>query len=167
MKPRIYLAGKISKNCWRHFLVHGLREHSWGSGDLEQDDWICTGPFFTSCDHGCSHQPNLHGVLTNQNGCGVTMTQQELVNHLKQAIDSSDAVFVYINSKDCFGTYHEVGYASAKGKQIYIVYGPDVDPKELWIQKTDATKAIEIVSINQLKREFELVKCMVSLGKMI
>ena len=28
-KPKIYLAGKIGKNDWRHFLVPGLRNCEW------------------------------------------------------------------------------------------------------------------------------------------
>lgn len=73
---RIYLAGKIAMNDWRHRVVPQLR----GAVD-EAETWNMTrpttfpiltraifgehdyvGPFFLSCDHGCAHGASTHGV---------------------------------------------------------------------------------------------------------
>jgi nucleoside 2-deoxyribosyltransferase len=78
----IYLAGKIAKNDWRHTIVDDI----WaGFSDQFYQDYgrttvanpayrwpvlrrsifnyhNYTGPFFISCDHGCAHGDNLHGV---------------------------------------------------------------------------------------------------------
>jgi hypothetical protein len=71
---KIYLAGKVGQNDWRHDLVPGLR----GLGDLYESipnverfpvlegavlgkhDY--TGPYFVSCDHSCYHGRTSHGV---------------------------------------------------------------------------------------------------------
>lgn len=71
---KIYLAGKISKHCWRHGVVTGLRNayNDVGSTDhdgghrTQRNPWPIlrravtggfdyVGPYFTSCDHGCAH----------------------------------------------------------------------------------------------------------------
>jgi len=70
-KPRrkIYLAGKVTKNCWRHKIVDGLRGKDWDDGPLpcavyiDGESFDYTGPFFVSCDHGCYHGEGTHGVL--------------------------------------------------------------------------------------------------------
>ena len=72
-KPRrkIYLAGKVEQNCWRHKIVDGLRGKDWNDGPLpcaihiDGESFDYTGPFFVSCDHGCYHGPGTHGCLGN------------------------------------------------------------------------------------------------------
>lgn len=72
-KRKIYLAGKIWPNCWRHRIVSGLRSaivtgdgstmHEWPilEGAISGlHDYV--GPFFVSCDHGCAHGLQSHGV---------------------------------------------------------------------------------------------------------
>jgi len=78
---KIYFAGKIGKNDWRHKLIPDLRG-AWNGiecgesvGDLnelqpvtwEQDgfDLQCTGPYFVSCDHGCFHGDTNHGQISD------------------------------------------------------------------------------------------------------
>lgn len=133
---RVYLAGKISKNDWRSYLVPDLRSANvenlskWpilkngvvvntSSGVIEYD---YTGPFFVSCDHGCLHGPNQHGNGADDGFCGnVQGSSKELVVSLcKRAIDNSDIVFAWIDSQDCFGTIAELGYARGKNKKILI-----------------------------------------------
>ena len=63
VKPNIYIAGKIGKNDFRHALIPGLREHHPDSGPLDCGAFRYVGPFFESCDHGCRHGRNSHGVL--------------------------------------------------------------------------------------------------------
>jgi len=68
---RIYLAGKIAKNDWRHEVVTNL-----GRALVIGDQWSrwpvlekavfgahdYVGPFFISDDHGCAHGAGAHGV---------------------------------------------------------------------------------------------------------
>lgn len=86
---RIYLAGKIKKNGWRHDLVPGLRDAYgidqwtgyWRGGrdnpTAMPESWpelqmpnglLYVGPFFVSDDHGCFHSDGRHGL--NDYGCG-------------------------------------------------------------------------------------------------
>lgn len=69
MRKKFYLAGKISKNGWRHDIVKVLRNdyclHSsasfWPRLEkviFEQFDY--TGPYFTGCNHGCTHAAGEH-----------------------------------------------------------------------------------------------------------
>jgi very-short-patch-repair endonuclease len=82
VKPRlrVYLAGKVSKDCWRHNHVESLRYAFSDSELADGEAWpILTdaigpgvdyvGPFFTSCDHGCAHGSNQHGFV---GGCIIT-----------------------------------------------------------------------------------------------
>lgn len=68
-RRKIYLAGKVSKRCWRHKIVRDLRSADWENAPLrsavcvngEAFDYV--GPFFVSCDHGCYHGDGTHGCL--------------------------------------------------------------------------------------------------------
>lgn len=69
-KPiKVYFAGKIDKNDWRHDILPGLRDSGYPLGELkspkelDREEFIYTGPFFMSCDHGCCHGENSHGIL--------------------------------------------------------------------------------------------------------
>lgn len=76
---KIYLAGKVGANDWRHGVVSGLRDAFPQSGGwpytddpapgrfpvleraiLGEHDYV--GPFFVSCDHGGFHYDRSHGV---------------------------------------------------------------------------------------------------------
>lgn len=83
---KVYLAGKISRDDWRKSL-DGVRPFSISANDVVDDVNLknkhvhefetyfgelpvvsrhpyieVTGPFFLSCDHGCYHGDNSHGV---------------------------------------------------------------------------------------------------------
>lgn len=88
----LYLAGKIAKNDWRHEIVADLRvafaDDFYGTCGHELGAVVAdpayrwpvlrraifnhhsyTGPFFISCDHGCAHGDNLHGVAAVDASC--------------------------------------------------------------------------------------------------
>ncbi len=141
--PRVYLAGKIRKNCWRHTLVSGLREHHWDMGDLHQPTFTYVGPHFVSCDHGCSHLPTQHGV---DSSCtpDTSVTRQEVAQLCFSALEKSDLVFCYLDSRDCYGTLVEIGYALAKKKVVVVALSaqlPRGDRNEHWFACTGATRA--------------------------
>ena len=124
-QPKVYLAGKIRKDCWRNLLVNGLRNHKWKDGVLNQEEFSYVGPFFVGCSHGCYDHPNKHGAI---NGCWPdnNLSKREVVSLCYSAIDRADLVFCYIDKPDCFGTLVEIGYAHAKGKRVVIAFAPDI-----------------------------------------
>jgi nucleoside 2-deoxyribosyltransferase len=150
--PAVYLAGKIRQNCWRHRLVDGLREHSWGDGPLHQAGFVCQGPFFTSCDHACSHQQSSHGSTSS--------CSPDLVNERKTVIDlclravaKSDLIFCFIDSIDCHGTLFELGYAVALRIPIVIAIADSMSKEqshELWFPLGTANRIVYNVSEAQL-----------------
>ena len=139
---KIYLAGKITKNGWRQTVCDIRNEVTLfdieeGATDLKtkeipyNDHTVITGPFFISCDHGCFHGENTHGVQGN--GCyELTFTETEVMQTCLHQIDKSDIVFAYIDSNDCFGTLCEIGHAHAQGKQIIILFDTEQRRREMW-----------------------------------
>lgn len=122
---RIYLAGKIAKDDWRHEVVKDLR------GDLEpgSTDWPLrkdaiapgvhfTGPHFISCDHGCAHGPNTHG--RGDDCSGNSESAQRTVELCLKAVRESTAVFAWLNDPSAHGTLVEIGYAKALNIPIVI-----------------------------------------------
>ena len=133
--PHIYLAGKIRKHCWRHGLVSGLRDHSWNDGVLQEVDFAYVGPFFVGCDHGCFHNKNSHGAVAIRgvNACPSRDVQAEfdgahleVANLCLGAVTKADMLFCYIDSKDCFGTLVEIGYALAHNVPVVIAFAQGV-----------------------------------------
>lgn len=124
--PKIYLAGKIRKNCWRHDLVSGLRDHHWNFGQLQQATFVYVGPFFVGCDHGCYHNTKSHG---NGIGCSPDNDnyRSEVVRLCYEALQKTDLLFCYIDALDCYGTIAEIGYARALGIRIVIAFAPCID----------------------------------------
>jgi hypothetical protein len=136
--PRVYLAGSISKNCWRHTLVPGLRGALTDTHTLPKPIdcglFTYTGPFFVACDHGCSHGPATHGVA-GYNGCGSVeaLTRGEVFRRNCAAIESADIVIAYITRYDCVGTVWEIAYAQDRGIPTYLVFAAGIDAKEFWV----------------------------------
>ncbi len=147
-KPKIYMAGKVYFGCWRHELVKDLRgaleydEEGYKEiPQIEEEEFIYTGPFFMSCDHGCYHGENSHGMglynidskieykpdgmsyYPGEGGFSVKenprqITQEKCITGIKNC----DILFAWLDSEDSFGTFAEIGYAKALGKEIWIAY---------------------------------------------
>jgi len=123
LKTKVYLAGKIRTNCWRHELVPGLRAAGWKDGPLVFRDFVYVGPFFVGCDHGCYHGPTTHG-------CGRDlMAPDSLASHdvagaCRLAIKNSSLVFCYIESLDCYGTLVEIGWAQEAKIPVVVAFAP-------------------------------------------
>ncbi len=145
MKPRLYLAGKIGKNDWRHKLVPGLNGHDWADGSIITPDFEYVGPFFRACRHGCFHGPNTHGAF-NGDGCtnsgDVPYSPQDIVNNNNAAMDSADLIFVYITTLDCFGTLVEIGRATGhiSPPRIVIAFAPEMPVEDFWYAGLQADK---------------------------
>lgn len=152
----IYLAGKISKDDWRHDAVHDLRE-AWGSNWYGATQWSVhdaewpvipggvlgafdyTGPYFIQgCDHsptGCDREEHLSGSICQGEIAGRSATAQRCLN----AIDRSDIVFAWLDDATAHGTLVELGYAKGRGKPV-IVAGPNLPrtSEQVWEQEEAA-----------------------------
>ena len=100
-----------------------------------QPDLDYTGPYFMSCDHGCFHGKNSHGVgafdggeikdSVKHDGLEKVLEdrkkrQEHTVMLCRKAIENSSIFFAWIDDKTCYGTIAEIGYAKALGKTILI-----------------------------------------------
>lgn len=160
----IYLAGKIAKNGWRYSIVKGLRGalYEWsdcyGHGSWVEwpsewpildnailDEHSYTGPFFVADDHGCFHGRNSHGCgATIAPGCNCETDQagrrRKIIGLCHRAIDKSDILLAWLDSHDAYGTIAEIGYASAKGKFVYVASPTLVD--DLWFVYLSASSPL-------------------------
>jgi very-short-patch-repair endonuclease len=98
-------------------------------GVLGLADYV--GPYFVSCDHGCSHGNKTHATVGCSNdwhgphafhGHGRYEARMFVMSESLRAIDSADLIFAYLNSPDCYGTLYELGYARARGIRIELVH---------------------------------------------
>lgn len=145
MGTSIYLAGKVSKTCWRHDLVGGLRG-AWSSDRAEQrQPWPIlrgalpggydyVGPYFVSCDHGCAHRSGTHGAGQDCSGAfpGLDTRRMDVVNSCMRALKHADVVFAWIECQTCHGTLHEVGNALGLEKEVWIGCPSRAAVDELW-----------------------------------
>jgi len=165
-KPRIYLAGKISKNGWRDEIL-GHRSGAVEGSDAfnpehieVREDFIYTGPFFISCDHGCFHGDNQMGVCASTNhgpsehgplignGCsGSEAGPQEKAARRKEVfrlnilrIERSTHIFAYIEDLTAHGTLFELGAAFRAGKPIGIGFPEKFDASSLWFAQQSAMR---------------------------
>lgn len=145
---RVYFAGRIKKNDWRHNRVPGLRNA------LDIDDafspWVegpvlpitgsalsYGGPYFLADDHGCAHGACTHGGLAS--GCIAGLVRESdseqraaVAKRCALNIDSSDAVFAWVEDYEAYGTLVEVGIAWGKNIPVYVYVPVDFDQSELW-----------------------------------
>ena len=151
--PRLYLAGKISKNDWRHPLVPALRSARWEDGPIRTPDYAYVGPFFVGCDHGCAHGPNTHGAVIAEDHaiCTTGSDKSEVIRRNVAALADANLVFAYITAKDCYGTLFELGMAAALGKRVVICFAPDIAPDDFWFVNGQANSVYETVNVCCLK----------------
>ena len=148
MKPRVYLAGKIDQNDWRHDLVPHLREHQIDDGPLPTETFVYMGPFFVSCDHGCFHGRNKHGA---RDGCSEgSLTALQIIQRSYDGVGASDLIFAYITANDCHGTISEITVALCLGKPIHIAFAPEVDSKDFWFLTEQVGWVYENVNLKRL-----------------
>lgn len=144
----IYMAGKITKNCWRNSIL-SVREaitpdKPWPvlPFTVNSQSFGYTGPFFYSCDHGYYHQPHSHGWASLQDNCctlednfllkKIVQQRDYVVKNCEAAIDKADVFFAWIDDLTCYGTLVELGYARAKGKCVVIGLPEAFDSSPIW-----------------------------------
>ena len=140
-KPRVYFAGKIGQNDWRHKLVPGLRSALYEDGPFDAGKFIYAGPYFVSCDHGCHHGPTTHGVLSVGGNFGDPCFQpnkaaqpdrREVARRAMEGVRTSQLVFVYVGAPDCIGTMVEIGIAISLGIPVALCIDSNIDESEFW-----------------------------------
>lgn len=183
----IYLAGKISyfSEDWRRDILFSENNHhrspemlkdGFAEDITEIHQWPIlknqvlnihnfTGPYFISCDHGCFHGQNNHGVGIIDNtcsggrgegeycncrsdsyvNCGCEINKRNILKRQKRtvllcnkAIENSDIIFAWITENTCYGTITEIGYAKGNGKTVWIA-GPN-EIKDMWFTYNLADK---------------------------
>lgn len=140
---KVYLAGKIKKNCWRHDIVPGLKT-AW-DGDYKQHMVLAwpekfaamrgghtyVGPYFVNGDqHMTYHGPNEHGVASQSKG---NYEEEQIypastITRCLAAITKANVVFVWIEPEEIngadwysgYGTLFELGFAAAQAKRVVI-----------------------------------------------
>ena len=160
--PRLYLAGKIEKNCWRHSVVPSLRGHAPSQGALITTDFTYTGPFFVSCDHGCYHGPATHGVR----GAKASICCAEPLSHggghrgviarCLAGIRSSDLLFAYINARECYGTIAEIEHALYLKKHVVVAFAPGLACRhhnEFWFVTERANEVLFAVDAGDVRAQ--------------
>lgn len=139
------------ENRWRASII-GDGKHATLACDFEgiqlqspSDDWPIlerivlgvhdyVGPFYVSRGHGFIGEAQ-HGYSDEAKGSEPQIDQvnelrKKIIHRCLDAISSADLVFVWLAGKTAFATLAEVGWARAKGKQIFIG-GPKYLP-DLW-----------------------------------
>jgi len=129
----VYCAGKIARYDWRHNM-EGLdrgRLRALEEPEPVATDILYTGPFFTTCDHACTHNNGDHGLASvnpawpesgEQLGCITepTPTHAAVVGRSLRGISLADVVVVYAQSDfdTAHGTHAELGAARAMDKTV-------------------------------------------------
>ena len=137
MNNKIYLAGKISKYNWRNEILKDSRIDESKAPYILEEGFEYTGPYFLSCDHGCYHGDETHGRrLINASACSddyKNESREGTISKCYQWIDNADILFCWIDDITAYGTFTEIGYASAKNKVIYIACDKKIEQESLEI----------------------------------
>lgn len=141
---KIYLAGKIQKNCWRHSIVNGLslvnaednirRNGSWfmPKAIFGQHDYV--GPLFCSCGSchsGCKHGESSHGVGATTDtkhgsrGCTESVDTTAIVEWCLASIATADLVFCWLDAPGAYGSVFEIGYALGRNIDVMVSLSDD------------------------------------------
>jgi hypothetical protein len=149
-KSKIYFAGKIGKNDWRHSLVPSLSGRRWEDGAIETTHFVYTGPFFVSCDHGCNHVANSHGAAAGYFSGESPYTQHTVISNNNASLEQADLVFAYITAVDCYGTLIEMGSAFRAGQQVVIAFAPRIPYGDFWYGAQQARSVYHNVNESEL-----------------
>lgn len=146
--PSIYLAGKMNGGDYEDQNAGRNQDWRWpiigaqlfiDSGDKWNDRWVEPNCFYVGpfCVYGKAHDfmqsENAHGVGAGVGAQGYE--QSETVKYCLRAIQDSDLIFCWLNTKDAHGTLMELAYSCAigKGKRTFLIVPPcQCIPSEYW-----------------------------------
>ncbi|HXI17014.1 MAG TPA: hypothetical protein VNM48_11640 [Chloroflexota bacterium] len=134
VKPiAVYMAGKIARSDWRpaiigsDFPIEAVGEGNAAPEPFDGGRFLYTGPFFTACLHGYAidrEGPVAHCECGHCGGAHEESDPEPLygdvVGRALSGIRNADAVFVWLNAADAYGTFAEIGVAHAIGKPVYL-----------------------------------------------
>ena len=123
---KVYLAGKIARNDWRHEIVQDANELDekyvpnkntieWPTVPIPGTDLIYVGPYFDAQGHGGAHAMGYHGT---------TSLMHNTAERCRAAIRDCDVFFAWLECETAHGTMVEIGYAYALAKTIIIAHPP-------------------------------------------
>ena len=147
----------------------GVEEEAWGATPKvvgQTVDGIVfgySGPWTVGCDHGCAHVAGEENPWTSSgsaqgygtgthgsanNSCSLSSGGGDVGSIVFErsmaGIARADAVFVWLEDTECYGTLLEVGYAYAMKKPIFLAHAPTVYPNgEMWFAFKAATKTMK------------------------
>lgn len=139
----VYLAGKISPhNDWRFSIVPGIGNVDGASewpvlkqAISSRHDYC--GPYFSLCGHSLAAED--HGIEGDWKHCDDLLTHRiAIAQSCCAAILKCDFFFAWIESKDAFGTFAEIGYAAHAEKPIYISSPNEQWSEEMWFLESMA-----------------------------
>ena len=151
-RPKLYAAGKISKNDWRRVIIGGLPEVNNCEPEIWDPDLLIDcqtfrycGPFFVRCDHGCAHRPAGHAAAgcSDDHWLDDDGLHPKVWNVNRARLRSADIVLAYINEVDCFGTLVEIGLAAETSKPIAVGFGRQITDEQvadMWMAAMPALK---------------------------
>lgn len=122
---KVYLAGKIARNDWRHDIMRGgceldemyytKKSGEWSTIPIPGTGLFYAGPYFEAQGHGAAHMSGHHGT---------TSARKETAARCRAAIRNCDVFFAWLECETAHGTMVEIGYAYALGKMIIVARPP-------------------------------------------
>ena len=175
---KVYFAGKVRKHGWREYFISrgcepfdydltpeenlkAAKEFAFPVGSVGNKKIYYNGPYVISCDHGCYHADNAHGMTSTfyfdeelgeeiEYECmSYGLTQDDVFNLCTDLIDSSDAVFCYIDANDIYGTIFELGYAYSKNIPVFIYIENGIDVSDMWFSMKSAEECVYVNTIEE------------------
>jgi hypothetical protein len=178
---KVYLAGKVTKNDWRHSIVSGLRSKMWDNAPedvgfpschpfsrknlqkikpsvlMDDGENVYVGPLLIADDHGCYHGTTQHG--------GISLLYKDSTEQRKglfeanvEALERSDILVAYLDSFESFGTFAEIGHAFGKRIPIHIIYNEEFH-NQLKTKTSDVnTKVTEFWYLEQMAKSVQILK---------
>ena len=136
--PRVYFAGKVGKQNYRHALGLQSRDMTYINKLHHHNErpYIYGGPIIPSCDHGCWHLffdgcTGFDGGYIYEDGRAYYLepsNHDAIVGATMKQIQQSDFLFAWFDSYDAYGSIAEIGFAAGNGVPVYIGFREDVFP---------------------------------------
>ena len=150
---KVYFAGKISKHNWRNELLEESRIEEDSTPYIIDNKFEYCGPYFISCDHGCYHGKNTHGRMSGDYSLCDEYSESRIntIQRCYKWIDEADIVFCWIDDLTAYGTFAEIGYASAKKKKIYIACSKEIQKEsiDIWFPLLSSNVLVYEDNINK------------------
>lgn len=144
---KVYLAGKIGtyKEDWREDLLHGrfgychdLAEYQKAISEFRPMPMLNGHSFYgpyridEMCGHGQGHVSPQYDEDDVADAMFIETSERAVFNGCLSLIRRTDTLFAWINTKDCFGTLAEIGYAHAMGNEIWLGFASSDYLYEFW-----------------------------------